>query len=164
HRASPAACRGDQRKDRERGTLSGDFQLRRRGMRRRAAALLVGGASVNDNAAAALLMGGLVALAAERRIGIMVAHHASKGRDPNSAESAMGAASFVNLARIALGIEPLAEKDAPQVGLPSWEAGSVFRIVGTKQNLRPPDEADRWFRLKSVQMQNAQPPVYPTGD
>jgi len=124
----------------------------------------MGGASVNDNAAAALLMGGLASLAAKRRIGIMVAHHASKGRDPVSAESAMGAASFVNLAPIALGIEPLAEKDAPQVGLPSWEAGSVFRIVGTKQNLRPPDDADRWFRLKSVQMQNAQPPVYPTGD
>jgi hypothetical protein len=79
---------------------------------------LMGGASVNDNAAAAILMGGLVALAAERRIGIIVAHHASKGRDPMSAESAMGAASFVNLARIALGIEPLAEKDAPQVGCP----------------------------------------------
>lgn len=125
---------------------------------------LMGGASVNDNAAATLLMGGLISLAAERRIGIMVAHHASKGRDPMSAESAMGAASFVNLARIALAIEPLAEKDAPQVGLPSWEAGSVFRIVGTKQNLRPADDADRWYRLKSVQMQNAQPPVYPTGD
>jgi hypothetical protein len=50
------------------------------------------------------------------------------------------------------------------VGLPSWEARSVFRIVGTKQNLRPPDDADRWFRLKSIQMQNAQLPVYPTGD
>jgi hypothetical protein len=34
----------------------------------------------------------------------LLAHQASKGRDPRSAESAMGGASFVNLARIALSI------------------------------------------------------------
>jgi RecA-family ATPase len=79
---------------------------------------VMGGANPNDNAAAALLMGRLVALAAERRMAIMLAHHAAKGRDPTSAEGAMGAASFVNLARIALGIEPLAQADADKVGLP----------------------------------------------
>jgi hypothetical protein len=31
---------------------------------------------------------------------IVIAHHAAKGRDPTSAESAMGAASFVSLSRI----------------------------------------------------------------
>jgi hypothetical protein len=69
---------------------------------------------------------------------IMIAHHAAKGRDPSSAESAMGAASFTNLSRIVLSIEPLAEKDAGQLGLPPWEARSVFRVGGTKQNFSPP--------------------------
>ena len=124
----------------------------------------MGATSTNDNAAAALLMGRLVALAAERRMGIMVAHHAAKGRDPASADSAMGAASFVNLARIALAIEPLGASDAGRVGVPPWDAKFVFRVVGTKQNLSAPQDTDRWFRLTSVQMQNAEPPVYPVGD
>jgi hypothetical protein len=125
---------------------------------------LMGGASTNDNAVAALLMGQLVALTSRRGLGVMVAHHAAKGREPTSAESAMGAASFVNLARIALGIEPIADKDAGRVGLAPWEAKSVFRVIGTKQNLRPPDETDRLFRLVSIEMSNAEPPVYPNAD
>ena len=125
---------------------------------------VMGGASQNDNAAAALFMGQLVSVAAKRQIGIMVAHHASKGRDPLSAESAMGAASFVNLSRIALGIEPLAEKDAGGVGVLPREACNVFRVVGTKHNLTSPSETDRWFRLVSVEMGNAEPPTYPNGD
>jgi hypothetical protein len=125
---------------------------------------MMGATSTNDNSGAALLMGQLVATAAGRRMSIMIAHHAAKGRDPASAEAAMGAASFVNLARIALAIEPLAESDAGRVGLPPWDARSVFRIVGTKQNLSAPDATDRWFRLTNVEMDNAQPPIYPTGD
>jgi hypothetical protein len=76
----------------------------------------------------------------------------------------MGAASFVNLARIALGIEPLAEKDAGSLGLPSWEARNVFRVVSTKANLSAPTETDRWYRLVSVDMANPEPPIYVNGD
>jgi len=125
---------------------------------------LMGGANANDNATAALLMGQLAVLAATRRIAVALAHHASKGRDLTSAESAMGAASFINLARIALAIEPLDEKDAGKLGLPPWEAKSVFRVLGTKQNFSPPNANDRWFRLVGVNMPNADPPIYMTGD
>jgi hypothetical protein len=125
---------------------------------------LMGGVDSNDNSAAALLMGQLVTLAAKRSIAVIIAHHAAKGRDPASAESAMGAASFVNLSRIVLNIEPLADKDAGQLGLPPWEAKSVFRVGGTKQNFSPPDVSDRWFRISSVEIQNQQPPVYLNGD
>ena len=125
---------------------------------------LMGGVNSNDNSAAALLMGKFVSLAARRRMALMIAHHAAKGRDPTFAESAMGAASFINLTRIALGIEPLEEKDAGQLGLPPWEAKFVFRVVGTKQNFSPPQETDRWYRLYSFEVQNQQPPIYPTGD
>ena len=125
---------------------------------------IMGGVNANDNSAAALLMGQFVALAAIRRIAVMIAHHAAKGRDPSSAESAMGAASFVNLCRIALGIEPLAEKDAGALGLPPWEANSVFRVIGTKQNFSPPGARDRWFRISVVEIQNQQPPIYIAGD
>ncbi len=125
---------------------------------------LMGGVDSNDNSAAALLMGQFVALAARRGMAVMIAHHAAKGRDPTSAESAMGAASFVNLSRIVLSIEPLAEKDAGRLALPPWEAKSVFRVGGTKQNFSPPNAEDRWYRTSSVEIQNQQPPVYVAGD
>jgi hypothetical protein len=76
----------------------------------------------------------------------------------------MGAASLVNLARICLAIEPLSEGDAVKIGVAPWDARSIFRIIGTKQNLSPPDFNDRWFRLVSIDMPNAQPPIYPYGD
>jgi hypothetical protein len=125
---------------------------------------LMGGVDSNDNSAAAVLMGNLVALAAKRDIAVMIAHHAAKGRDPTSQESAMGAASFVNLSRIVLGIDPLTEKDAGKLGLPPWESKSLFRVVGMKQNFSPAGADDRWFRISSVEIQNQLPPVYPTGD
>ena len=125
---------------------------------------IMGGVSANDNSAAALLMGKLVELAAQRRISIALAHHASKGRDPASAESAMGAVTFINLARIAVALEPLAEKDAGTIGLPPWEGKSIFRVIGTKQNFSPPTSNDKYCRICSVDMQNAEPPIYTQGD
>jgi hypothetical protein len=125
---------------------------------------VMGGVNVNENSGAGLLIGQFAALAARRRIAIMIAHHASKGRDPKSVESAMGAATLTNLCRIVLAIEPLDPKDAARVGLPSWEAPSVLRVYGTKQNYRPPDESDRLFRLRNAEIKNQQPPVYVTGD
>ena len=125
---------------------------------------VMGGVSVNDNAAAAVLMSKLVGLATSRRVAVALTHHASKGRDITSAESAMGAASFINLARVALAIEPLEEKNAGAIGLPPWDAKSYFRVIGTKQNFAPPNTKDRWFRLLPVTMPNAQPPIYLNGD
>jgi len=125
---------------------------------------LVGGVSLNDNSAAALMLGNFVSIAAQRKLAIMIAHHAAKNREAASPEAAMGAASLVNLARICLSLEPLAEGDAGKVGVAPWDARSIFRIVGTKQNLSPPNAADDWIQLKSVDMLNAEPPVYPHGD
>jgi hypothetical protein len=76
----------------------------------------------------------------------------------------MGAASFINLARIALSIDQLEEKNAGSIGLPPWDAKSIFRVIGTKQNFSPPNTKDRWFRIISVPMQNAEPPIYMNGD
>jgi hypothetical protein len=124
----------------------------------------LGGADANNNSVAGLLMGRFAREAATRKMAVMIAHHVAKGRDPLAAESAMGAASFVNLSRIALSIDTLEEKNAGTVGLPPWEAKFVFRVIGTKQNYSPVKSNDDWFRLASVQVQNAEPPTYPNGD
>jgi hypothetical protein len=124
----------------------------------------LGGADANNNSVAGLLMGRFAREAATRNMAVMIAHHVAKGRDPLAAESAMGAASFVNLSRIALSIDTLPEDKAGTVGLPPWEAKFVFRVIGTKQNYSPVKSDDDWFHLASVEMQNAQPPTYPNGD
>jgi AAA domain len=124
----------------------------------------LGGADVNDNAVAGLLMSRLAKEAAIRNMAVMIAHHVSKGRDPTAAECAMCAASYVNLSRIGISIDPLKEGDAGKVGLPPWEANSVFRIVGTKQNYSPVKSEDDWFRFVSVEVPNAEPPIYLRGD
>ena len=103
---------------------------------------LMGGVDSNDNSAAALLMGQLVTLAAKRRIAVMIAHHAAKGRDPKSAESAMGAASFVNLSRIALGIEPLDDKDAGKLRTAPMGRQIYISSPRDKTEFQPP-ERDR---------------------
>lgn len=125
---------------------------------------LVGGASLNDNAAAALMMRQLVSLAASNNLAVMIAHHTAKAREVSSAEAAMGAASIVNLARISLAVEGLNEGDAAKLGVAPWDAGTIFRVLGTKQNLSRANSSDRWFQIVSVTIANAEPPVYPNGD
>jgi AAA domain len=125
---------------------------------------LLGGADSNNNSVAGLVMGRFAREAATRNLAVLIAHHVAKGKDPLAAESALGAASFVNLSRIALSIDPLQEDKAGTVGLPPWEANSVFRVIGTKQNYSPVKSEDDWFRLVSVEVQNARPPIYPEGD
>jgi hypothetical protein len=48
--------------------------------------------------------------------------------------------------------------------LPPWEAPSIFRVLGTKQNFSPPNAKDRWFRILPIEIQNQEPPVYVNGD
>jgi hypothetical protein len=123
-----------------------------------------GAASLNDNSAAGLLFGELSRIAVTNHLAILVAHHVSKGRDNSSPESAMGAVSFTNLSRAVLAIEPLPPSEAMTIGVMPSEAGSYFRVSGTKQNMSPSSRSDRWFRLVPVELQNAKPPVYPKGD
>lgn len=120
-------------------------------------------ASLNDNHAATILMSRLTALAVKHRIGIVVAHHTAKGRDLSSQEAASGAAAIVNSARISIALEPLAEADAAKIGVMPSEAWRYFCMGQAKGNLAPPG-VRRWFKLESVDLGNAQPPIYPHGD
>ena len=125
---------------------------------------VMGGANVNDNAAASVLMKRFVELAARLNVGVVVAHHTSKGSDIASQNAAMGAASLTNLARIQLALETLAEGDAAKLGVPPAHHKSYFRVLQTKANMSQAQVTDRWFRLASVEVQNARPPRYPKGD
>jgi hypothetical protein len=120
-------------------------------------------ASLNDNHAATMLMGRLTRLAVQHHMGIVVAHHTAKGRDLSSQEAASGAAAIVNSARISLALEPLAASEATKLGVMPSEADRVFSIGHVKANLAPAAER-RWFRMESITIANATPPIYPHGD
>jgi hypothetical protein len=126
--------------------------------------VFMGGVSLNDNAAAGLLMNRLTRLAVEKDLAAVIAHHASKGRDLDSPDAAMGAVSFVNMARVAKSLDFLDDDTADEIGIRDEDRSALFRIVGTKQNLAPPNSADRLYRLVSIDMMNAELPIYPNGD
>jgi hypothetical protein len=51
-----------------------------------------------------------------------------------------------------------------EIGVMPCDADRYFSITGTKQNMSPSGQSDRWFRLVPIDLQNAAPPVYPHGD
>jgi hypothetical protein len=120
--------------------------------------------SLNDNHAATMLMAELTRLAVELDIGIVIAHHTAKGRDVTSQEAASGAAAIVNSARISLAIEGASERDAGSLGVMPDQARRFLHVLSAKANLTPPVAGRRWLELVSVQLPNAEPPLYPVGD
>jgi len=99
---------------------------------------LMGGVDSNDNSAAALLMAQFVALAARRGVAVMIAHHAAKGRDPTSAESAMGASSFVNLSRIVLVLNCWRRRMRADLGCPHGKPNPYFGSTVQSRTLARP--------------------------
>jgi hypothetical protein len=104
----------------------------------------------------ALVMRALKQLANEFDCAVLVLHHTRKGGEPGSAEAISGASSIVNLARRAIMVVPMTKEEAAIFGiLPSESA---------KSNLAPPSNDCAWYKLESIRLPNADPPIYPTGD
>ena len=126
---------------------------------------------MNDNAVMSLVMRRLKALAVEFDCAMLVVHHTRKGRstsdDPaEEAERIGGAAAIVNLARRA--IMPVTMTDAETKAyagsvLPS-ERFKYFKLADVKSNLAPLSAEAPWYELASVELPNAEPPIYPHGD
>jgi hypothetical protein len=121
-------------------------------------------AGLNDNAVAGAVMREITQLAVRLNVAVLLIHHNRKGTSGQGAtqEDASGAAALVNLARVGLGIEPLAESEALKVGVMPSEAWRHFAISNTKANLAPAQER-QWFRLETVALQNGTA-GYPYGD
>jgi hypothetical protein len=120
--------------------------------------------TLNDNAGATMLMAALTACAVEQACGIIVAHHAAKGRPVGDQDAASGAAAIVNAARISLALERASADDAAALGVRQGDVGRFFHVIQAKANLTPPASARRWFELRSTTLPNAAPPLFPEGD
>jgi hypothetical protein len=122
------------------------------------------GGNANDNAVMALVMRALKGLAAKFECAFLVLHHTRKGGEPGHPESISGASSIVNLARKAIMIVPMTEKEADKFGIPASQRRSYFKVVSAKSNMSPPSEECPWYQLETVTLPNAEPPIYPNGD
>jgi hypothetical protein len=123
-----------------------------------------GGGNMNDNALMALLVRELKGLAAKFDCAMMIVHHTRKGADGGNAEAVSGAAAIVNLARRAIMPVPMSKDEARELSVLPSEQPRYFKLVDAKSNFALRSANSPWFRLHSVELFNAEPPIYPFGD
>jgi len=126
---------------------------------------LCGGGNINDNAAMSLVMRDLKRLAIKHDCAVLIVHHTRKGGDLTNADAISGASAIVNLARRAIIPVTMTEDETDQhVGVLPSERFRYFKVIDAKSNLAPRSGDTPWYELCSVELPNAEPPIYPNGD
>lgn len=120
--------------------------------------------NMNDNPSMSLVMRGLKGLAAEFECAILLVHHTRKNAEAGSADAISGAASIVNLARRAIMPVWVSDDEAKTWGILPSERPRYIKVVDAKSNLVPRRGDSPLYRLHSVELLNAEPPLYPLGD
>jgi AAA domain len=128
-----------------------------------------GGGNMNDSSVMSQVMRELKRLATKFDCAALIVHHTrkgadKKGADDGNAEAVSGSAAIVNLARRAIMPVPMTEKEALGLGVAPAERSRYFKLVDAKSNFAPRSTDCPWYRLNSVPLPNAEPPVYPNGD
>ncbi|WP_426437533.1 AAA family ATPase [Bradyrhizobium genosp. P] len=125
---------------------------------------LCAGGNMNDNSSMSLVMRALKRLAGDFDCAALIVHHTRKGGDVGSADAISGAASIVNLARRAIMPVPLSAEEAAALGILPSQRASYIKLVDAKSNLVPRSTDLPLYRLRSVELPNAEPSIYPFGD
>jgi hypothetical protein len=123
-----------------------------------------GGGNLNDNAGMSLVLRSLKRLANKFDCAILILHHTRKGGDISNAEAIGGASAIVNLARRAIMAVPMTAEEAPRLGVLPSERFQYFKVVASKSNLAPRSDDLPWYKLCSIELPNAEPPIYASGD
>ena len=128
-----------------------------------------GGGNMNDNAVMSLIMRRLKALAVKSDCAMLVVHHTRKGRstgdDPaEEAERIGGASAIVNLARRAMMPVTMNDTEAKAYLGTAVTTASIFQTRGREIEMAPLSTEAPWYELASVELPNAEPPIYPHGD
>jgi RecA-family ATPase len=139
-------------------------------MRRHAADVLIAdpwvklsGAPENDNGATDFVVKLLSRIAGEANAAVAVAHHHRKGAaTPGDTDSARGAKSLIDAARIGLTLNRMSEAEANTFEVAEKERWRLARLDDGKMNLAPAGSTT-WFRLASVHLDNGTA-GYPDGD
>jgi hypothetical protein len=118
----------------------------------------------NDNNAIDDVAQVLTDIAAKYDIAVDAPHHTSKGiPDPGNANRGRGASSMKDAGRLIYTLTPMSEQEAERFNVPEEQRRRLIRVDSAKVNLLPPSASARWFKLVSVQLDNATD-LYPNGD
>ena len=121
------------------------------------------GAPENDNVAVDAVARILARIAEQGNVAVLVAHHFRKGAaEAGNIDSARGARSLIDAARIALTLMPMSSDEANKFGVPEDERCRLIRLDDGKVNLALASRT-KWYRLASVNIDNGTPD-YPQGD
>jgi len=121
------------------------------------------GAPENDNGATDFVCRILSRIAETQHVSVAVAHHNRKGpSEAGNMDSARGAGSLVDAARIGLTLLQMSTDEAKAFSVPEDERKRHVRLDDGKVNLAPASKA-KWFRLASINLENGTD-AYPHGD
>jgi AAA domain len=120
--------------------------------------------NMNDNPSMSLVMRALKWLATEFDCAILIVAHTNKTGEPGTAGAVSGAASIVNLARRAIMPIWVSEEEAKAWGILPSERARYIKLMDAKSNLVPRSNDVPVYRLHSIELPNAEPPIYPLGD
>jgi len=120
--------------------------------------------NMNDNPSMSLVMRALKGLAAEFDCAILIVHHTRKNAEAGTADAISGAASIVNLARRAIMPVWVSDEEAKTWGILPSERPRYIKLIDAKSNLTPRSSDAPLYRLHSIELPNAEPPIYPSGD
>jgi AAA domain len=122
------------------------------------------GVDENDNNQIDQVVAILVGIAIEHDCAVDAPHHTNKLlTEPGNANSARGASAFKDGGRLAYTLLPMTPDEAQTFGVPEEERRRLVRMDSAKVNIVPAAASAKWFRLASVNLDNATPD-YPHGD
>lgn len=120
----------------------------------------------NDGAAASAVAGRLTEICVNLGCAMLLVHHTSKmaqregSIDPTAA---LGSAMWTNHARAVWVVRRPSKAEAQAIGRPPSAARDLLILSHSKANLSRAED-EMWIEMVSVELPNAQPPLYPTGD
>ncbi len=94
-------------------------------------------------------------IAEAERCAIELVHHVRKTTSELSSEDARGAGALKAATRSIRVVNTMPQGDAAAANIPETQRRFYFRVYDDKNNLAPPAERSDWFRLESVDLDNA---------
>jgi AAA domain len=108
----------------------------------------------NDNSAIKAVIDALAKVADKANCAIHIVHHSRKTNGGETGtEDSRGASALIDTARSTRSLNRMSDKEAKAVGIAN--RGLFFRVDKGKANLTAPAEHATWYRLASVDLNNA---------
>jgi hypothetical protein len=114
-----------------------------------------GGGNVDDDGVRALVIMQLKRMARKFDCAIMIVHHTTDGCRLSSVDIRGASTTIVPV--------PMTAKEAKQLGVLPSERWCYFKVA-SKSRLTPPSDNTPWYERVNVELPNAEPPTYESGD